>query len=131
MRQKIVAGNWKMNKVFEEGIKLIEEIVEKSNHVNDVNLILSPPYIFLNDASKLVSNCKIEIAAQNCASAENGAYTGEISAALIHSLKTKYVILGNGLGNRNRKNSISGTSSRNAQIYSSNNTQFVWICNIR
>lgn len=94
MRQKIVAGNWKMNKVFEEGIKLIEEIVEKSNHVNDVNLILSPPYIFLNDASKIVSNCKIEIAAQNCASEENGAYTGEISAEMIHSVNTKYVILG-------------------------------------
>lgn len=94
MRKQIVAGNWKMNKTFPDGINLINEIKEKSSELNNVKLIIAPPYIFLNDASKILTNTEIGLSAQNCSNKENGAFTGEISAEMLKSLNANYVILG-------------------------------------
>jgi len=94
MRKNIVAGNWKMNKTFPDGITLIEEIIEKSEDLNNVKLIISPPYIFLKDASNIAAHSKIGIAAQNCSNEESGAFTGEISASMLKSANVNYIILG-------------------------------------
>jgi len=94
MRKQIVAGNWKMNKNFPEGINLINEILEKENEVSNAQLIIAPPYIYLNKASEILKGTKIELAAQNCSNKENGAYTGEISAEMLHNIGVNYVILG-------------------------------------
>jgi triosephosphate isomerase len=94
MRRNIVAGNWKMNKKFPDGINLIREIKDKSGSLNNVKLIISPPYIFLNDASNLTSDSDIKIAAQNCSNEESGAFTGEISTSMLKSANVSHVILG-------------------------------------
>ena len=94
MRKQIVAGNWKMNKTFSEGIELIEQIKEKSKDVNNAQLIVAPPFIFTNHASGLLQNTDIEIGAQNCANHDEGAYTGEVSAKILKSAGAGYVILG-------------------------------------
>lgn len=83
-----------MNKTFPDGINLINEITEKSNHLNDVQLVVAPPFIFLSDAAKILENKNIGLASQNCSNKESGAYTGEISAEMLKSTKVEYVILG-------------------------------------
>lgn len=94
MRKNIVAGNWKMNKTFNEGLELIKNVVNQGNSLNGVELIISPSYIFLNDASKKLNGENIFLAAQNCANEESGAFTGEVSAEMLSSVGVNYVILG-------------------------------------
>ena len=97
MRKLIVAGNWKMNTGIEEGIQLSSEInsyLSKANLPSHKRIIISPPYTHLYPISKVVNPSLITLSAQNCASTENGAYTGEISAQMLKELGVKMVILG-------------------------------------
>lgn len=94
MRKKIVAGNWKMNKTFSEGIDLINQIINKSGSLSNVQLIIAPPFILTSEAAKLIVNKNIDLAGQNCANHNEGAYTGEISAKMLNSAGATYVILG-------------------------------------
>jgi triosephosphate isomerase len=100
MRQKIVAGNWKMNLTKEEAQILTSEIVGMSNdeletNQKNVKLILCPSFIHISTAKSLFKNTKnIYLGAQNVAAQEKGAYTGEISAAMLSSYQVEYVIIG-------------------------------------
>ena len=97
MRQKIVAGNWKMNKTFEEADELLFDIaIRKGNLPSDVQLIVCPPSVYLELATDLVEEDDIAmmIGAQNVSQFENGAYTGEISAAMLSSMNMDYCIIG-------------------------------------
>ncbi len=97
MRKKIVAGNWKMNKDLDEGLKLASELINmiEDEVINDVTIVLASPFIHLSTLSKLLSNNKkIFLGAQNCHGKESGAYTGEISASMLKSVNVSYVIIG-------------------------------------
>lgn len=94
MRTKIVAGNWKMNNTFSEGIDLINQLIAKSDSVKNAQLIIAPPYILTNKAANIIKNKNIDLAGQNCSNHSSGAYTGEISASMLKSTGAKYVILG-------------------------------------
>ena len=96
MRQKIVAGNWKMNCNREEAFGLANEIRDMIGDElhNDAVVILAPPYVHLAAVVQIVKGTRIKVAAQNCSSHSQGAYTGEISAAMLHSLGVEYVIIG-------------------------------------
>ncbi len=96
MRKKIVAGNWKMNKTLTEGIQLAEEVNEKVKalQVPEVKVILGTPFIHLADVNKIVDPAILSVSAQNCATEASGAYTGEVSAAMVASTGCTYVILG-------------------------------------
>ena len=97
MRRKIVAGNWKMNKNYEDGLALTSEIVNMlaDESVNECDVVISCPFIHLKSLSQLVANSSnIFIAGQNCHQENSGAYTGEISAAMVKSTGAEYVILG-------------------------------------
>jgi|SRR6185312_2837089 len=98
MRKKIVAGNWKMNKTYAEAIPLLYEIKDllfKSKQTEGILKIIAPPFLYLHDFYENTKSLKnISIAAQNCASEESGAYTGEVSAAMIKSVGATYVIIG-------------------------------------
>ncbi len=95
MRKNIVAGNWKMNKNLQEGLELATELNEalKGKTVN-CDVIIGTPFIHLASVAKAVDVNKIGVAAQNCADKESGAYTGEVSAAMVASTGAQYVILG-------------------------------------
>lgn len=97
MRQKIVAGNWKMNTTLEEAQRLTSELmgmVEDEVRGN-VKIILCPPFLFLHSISnQLGKNSRIALGAQNCSEHASGAYTGEISAVMLKSMGIPYVILG-------------------------------------
>lgn len=96
MRKKIVAGNWKMNKTLEDGLKLTSEIINmvKDEVRNDAQVVICPPFVSLYSIGKLVEGSAIAIGAQNCYSKESGAFTGETSPEMIKSVGAKYVILG-------------------------------------
>ena len=86
-----------MNTGIEEGIQLSSEInsyLSKANLPSHKRIIISPPYTHLYPISKVVNPSLITLSAQNCASTENGAYTGEISAQMLKELGVKMVILG-------------------------------------
>jgi triosephosphate isomerase len=95
MRKNIVAGNWKMNKTLQEGMALATELNEvlKGAAVN-CDVVIGTPFIHLASVAAAVDTTKIGVAAQNCADKESGAYTGEISAAMVKSTGAAYVILG-------------------------------------
>lgn len=95
MRKKIVAGNWKMNKSLQEGIELVKEInsaLEADKPACDV--VVCTPFIHLASVAPLVNPALIGIGAENCADKESGAYTGEVSAAMVASTGARYCILG-------------------------------------
>jgi triosephosphate isomerase len=97
MRQKIVAGNWKMNNTLEEGQKLTSEIVNMVNDevIDEVKAIIASPYIHLATLAGLVKDSpKVALAAQNTSQHTSGAYTGEISCDMLKSVGVEYVILG-------------------------------------
>lgn len=96
MRNKIVAGNWKMNKNHQDALGLVTEIkgMYKDEVMNDATVILAPPFISLHAVNKLLDGTKIALAAQNMHHEKEGAYTGEVSAEMIKSVGCKYVITG-------------------------------------
>lgn len=97
MRQKIVAGNWKMNNTLNEGLKLTTEIVNMvADEVRgDVKVILAPPFVLMPQVKSLIKNVdKIYLSAQNCNENVSGAYTGEVSASMISSIGATHVIIG-------------------------------------
>ena len=93
MRKKIVAGNWKCNTTLQEGIALAKEVNNVVNTSN-VQVILGAPFIHLTEVVKLTTNKAVGVAAQNCAAEASGAFTGEVSAAMVKSTGANYVILG-------------------------------------
>ena len=95
MRQKIVAGNWKMNTNIVEGKALAAALVARAQEIpQDVTLIVAPPFTHLSEVAAQIENTHIALSAQNCAAKAQGAYTGEVSAAMLQSIPCKYVILG-------------------------------------
>ncbi len=95
MRKKIVAGNWKMNLDYANGISLFSEIVNmvRDEKNGDQIAIICSPYIHLNSLAKLGGDV-VKIGAQNCHQNDSGAFTGEISATMIKSVGCEYVIIG-------------------------------------
>ena len=94
MRRNIVAGNWKMNKNAEETEDLLNELIDKLPDDVEAQIIVAPTFINLASAVDHVEFTNITIAAQNMHQAENGAYTGEISASMLKSIGVETVIIG-------------------------------------
>ena len=93
MRKKIVAGNWKMNNNKTETEALIAALSAKGSF-NGVAVKIAPTSIHLAHAVEALSDSAIEVIGQNMHQAENGAYTGEISASMLQSVGVNSVILG-------------------------------------
>ena len=93
MRKQIVAGNWKMNKDYVDSEILISKLLTTNKH-STIEIIIAPPFTNLLAATNALKGSSIVVAAQNMHFAENGAYTGEISASMLKSVGVKTVILG-------------------------------------
>jgi triosephosphate isomerase len=96
MRQKIVAGNWKMNKTLEEAHILTAELMGMvADEVKgNVITILCTPFPYLVPVKNQLGNSSIKVGAQNCSEHDSGAYTGEVSAPMLKSMAIPYVIIG-------------------------------------
>lgn len=94
MRKYIVAGNWKMNTNHSEAVNLFNSLTALGDSFpSNVEVMVAPPYVYLNELAKK-ENSGVEVVSQNCASNENGAYTGEISASMLKSIGVRTAIVG-------------------------------------
>jgi triosephosphate isomerase len=96
MRLKIVAGNWKMNMLFQEGVALAGNILENTGAVSSgKELIFGVPFTHLKSIAEIATkHANVFVAAQNCYHETKGAFTGEVSPAMLKSVGCSYVILG-------------------------------------
>lgn len=107
MRKKIAAANWKMNLTLEEGNKLVDQILSKNITLPQHHeVIFGIPFPYLipvkeilrraprNNRDRQDDNKNYFVAAQNCYFQKSGAYTGEVSAEMLASVQTDYVIIG-------------------------------------
>lgn len=94
MRKKIVAGNWKMNNDCAQTEALLSEILKKKPEGTATKIVVAPSFVNLQAAVKQLAGTNIIVAAQNMHQAESGAYTGEVSAAMLKGVKVNTVILG-------------------------------------
>ncbi|MBA7543217.1 Triosephosphate isomerase [subsurface metagenome] len=82
-----------MNTTLQKGLELAKNVNTQISG-NDVIVVLCSPFIHLSEVSKIINKDALFLGAQNCADKENGAYTGEVSAAMIKSTGASYVIIG-------------------------------------
>lgn len=93
MRKPIIAGNWKMNKTAAEAKTLIEELKPLVARAR-AEVVVCVPFTDLEVVGEALAGSKIHLGAQNVAWADKGAFTGEISAAMLKELGVEYVIIG-------------------------------------
>lgn len=94
MRQKIVAGNWKMHKNAEETEDLLNDLIDKLPTDKEVQIVVAPTFVNLSSAVSHLEFTNITVAAQNVHQAESGAFTGEISTDMLKSVGVNTVIIG-------------------------------------
>lgn len=97
MRKPLIIGNWKMNGNLADNEQLLNTLCAArllNESGDDFDVVVCPPSIYLADVRQQLSTSKIKYGAQNVSEHENGAYTGEISAAMLHDLGCSYVLLG-------------------------------------
>ncbi len=96
MRDIIIAGNWKMNKNRQETKDFAEQVAGYSTRLDlpAVRILIAPPYPFLCEAISITENSPVAVAAQEVSYRHNGAFTGEVSAAMLSSIQVPYCIIG-------------------------------------
>jgi triosephosphate isomerase len=96
MRKQIAAANWKMNSTYQNGEKLLADILEAKVQLSSDQLtVFAVPFPYLIMANSRVANEKnYFIAAQNCYFKKSGAYTGEVSTEMLQSIGIKYCVIG-------------------------------------
>lgn len=95
MRKNIVAGNWKMNTTLDEGVELANEINTRLKETErKCDVVICVPFTHLTSVNAMIEPEIVGLGAENCSEHEKGAYTGEVSAAMVKSTGAQYVILG-------------------------------------
>ncbi len=97
--KKLIAGNWKMNGSLNDAKKLISDIINgierERELLNICDFVVCPPFVHINAIKHtLLGHEHATYGAQDCSAHENGAYTGDVSAAMLADMKCRYVILG-------------------------------------
>ena len=94
MRRPFIAGNWKMNLNRASAVALAEGVAKAAEAVEDVDLAVCPPSCYLEAVGRAIAGSKVALGAQNMYHEHDGAFTGELSAAMLRDLGCTYVILG-------------------------------------
>jgi triosephosphate isomerase (TIM) len=96
MRKQIAAANWKMNSTYQDGEKLLADILESKTALGaNQEVIFAVPFPYLIMANSRVANeTNYHVAAQNCFHKKSGAFTGEVSVEMLHSIGIKYCVIG-------------------------------------
>ena len=94
MRTPAIAANWKMFKTTHEALTYVRELGALIKDVSGVEIIVAPPFTAIASAAEAARNTAIGIAGQNMSAEKEGAFTGEISAAMLKDAGAAYVILG-------------------------------------
>jgi triosephosphate isomerase len=94
MRTPFIAGNWKMFKTVHEAVVFVKELRGLVKDVTDVDIVVGPPFTALHAVAEAARNSNVAVAAQNLHWEREGAFTGEVSAAMIKEAGAEYVIIG-------------------------------------
>jgi len=94
MRRVIIAGNWKMYKTVDESIELVNLLKRAVVDINDVEIVVCPPFTSLSDVREAIMDTNIKLGAQDCYWEKEGAFTGEVSCSMLKSAGCEYVIVG-------------------------------------
>jgi triosephosphate isomerase (TIM) len=94
MRRPFIAGNWKMNTNRAAAVALAEGVAKAAASVDGVDIAVCPPSCYLETVGKALAGSKVALGAQNVYHEKDGAFTGELSTAMLVDLGCKYVILG-------------------------------------
>lgn len=93
MRQSLIMGNWKMNTSREEGVRLAKALAEGLGEVSQ-EVAVCVPFVYISDIRNALVGSSIKVGAQNVADQASGAYTGEVSAAMLADCGVKYALVG-------------------------------------
>ncbi|WP_186580934.1 triose-phosphate isomerase [Aquibacillus kalidii] len=94
MRKKVIAGNWKMNKVRSEAVQFIEDTKSNVPASDKVESVVCAPFPYLAELVEKAAGSDVKIAAQNMHFEDNGAFTGEVSPVMLKDIGVTYVVLG-------------------------------------
>jgi triosephosphate isomerase len=94
MRRPFIAGNWKMFKTVHETTVYVKELRSMVKDVNDVDIVVAPPFTSVHAAAEAARNSNVAVSAQNMSPEREGAFTGEVSGAMIKEAGAEYVIIG-------------------------------------
>ncbi len=94
MRRVIIAGNWKMYKTVQESIELVNLLKRSVVDIDEVEIVVCPPFTSLSDVREVILESNIKLGAQDCYWEKEGAFTGEVSCPMLKSAGCEYVIIG-------------------------------------
>jgi triosephosphate isomerase (TIM) len=94
MRRPFIAGNWKMNTNRASAVALAEGVAKRAEPADGVDLAVCPPSCYLDAVGRAIAGSKVALGAQNMYHEKDGAFTGELSAAMLRDLGCRDVILG-------------------------------------
>jgi len=94
MRRPLIAGNWKLNKTVAEALDLVQSLKNELEDIEDADIVVAPVFTALAKVADTLSGSNVAIAAQNCYPEKSGAFTGEVSPALLKEAGCGYVIVG-------------------------------------
>ncbi|MGR8931094.1 MAG: triose-phosphate isomerase [Gammaproteobacteria bacterium] len=93
MRQSLIMGNWKMNTSRDEGVQLAKALAEGLGEVSQ-EVAVCVPFVYVSDIRNALAGSPIAVGAQNVGDQKSGAYTGEVSAAMLADCGVKYALVG-------------------------------------
>ncbi len=94
MRRPVVAGNWKMHGSRAEAAALLDELIQQQDATRATEVVVCPPLVYLQEAARRLKESDITLGAQNVCAEAVGAFTGEVSAAMLKDVGCRYVIVG-------------------------------------
>ena len=94
MRTPYLAGNWKMNLERRSALDLVGALRESVGNRADVEVAVFPPFVYVDEVVRALAGSPIKVGAQNCCDEASGAFTGEVSAAMLKDVGADVVVLG-------------------------------------
>lgn len=94
MRRPFIAGNWKMNLDRRRALDLVAGVRAAADRRADVDVAIFPPFVYLDEVARAVAGSRVRLGAQNMCVEDSGAFTGEVSAAMLKDVGCELVILG-------------------------------------
>jgi len=94
MRRTLIAGNWKMNNSCAESVELVSQLKDILSASKEIDIVVAPPFTALGAVAAVLKGSPIGLSAQNVFWEESGAFTGEISTAMLKDVGCRYVIIG-------------------------------------
>lgn len=94
MRRPFIAGNWKLHKTVAEALELVNSLKSELTDIDDADIVVAPVFTALDRIASVLVGSNITVAAQNCYPEKNGAFTGEVSPALLKDVGCRHGIVG-------------------------------------